>query len=75
MGILLNKFERKPDPRICFFEINLDFLHLQILQLAFNVCLLFFVMKALTFKLLYHFYILSSTSYIIIHYFLKIYLF
>ena len=50
MGILLNRFERKPDPRISFFEINLDFLDLQILQFAFNICLLFFAMKALTFK-------------------------
>ena len=50
MGILLNKFERKPDPIISFFEINLACLPLQILRFAFNVCLLFFVMKALTFK-------------------------
>ena len=49
MGILLKRFERNPDPRISFFEINLDFLDLQILQFAFNICLLFFVMKALTF--------------------------
>ena len=69
MGILLNKFERKPDPIISFFEINLDFLDLQKLQLAFNICLLFFVMKAVTFKSFVFFYILSNTLYIIIHHF------
>ena len=50
MGIFENKFERKPDPIISFFEINLLFLDLQILHIDFNICLLFFVMKALTFK-------------------------
>ena len=50
MGIFENKLDRKPDPMIAFFEINFDFLLLQILQLAFNICVLFFVMKALTFK-------------------------
>ena len=26
MGIFENKFDRKPDPRISFFDMNLDFL-------------------------------------------------
>ena len=29
MGILLKRFDSKPDPIISFFEINLDFLPLQ----------------------------------------------
>ena len=52
MGILLKRFERKPDPIISFFDINLLFLDLQMLQLDFNIYLLFFVLKALTFKFL-----------------------
>ena len=34
MGIFENKFDKKPLPSISFFEINLDFLPLQILQLG-----------------------------------------
>ena len=41
MGILLNKLERKPDPIISFFEINLDFLPLQMLHVDFNIYRLF----------------------------------
>ena len=46
MGIFEKRFERKPDPRISFFEINLDFLPLQMLHVDFNIYLLGFVMKA-----------------------------
>ena len=52
MGILLKRFERKPDPNISFFDINLDFLPLHMLHVDFNIYRLFFVMKALTFKFL-----------------------
>ena len=75
MGIFEKRFERKPDPRISFFEINLDFLPLQMLHVDFNIYLLFFVMKALAFKSLNFFYISISTLYILIFYFLKNYFF
>ena len=55
MDIFEKRFERKPDPRTSFFETNLLFLPLQTLQLDFNIYLLFFVMKALTFKSLVSF--------------------
>ena len=35
MGILLKRSDKKPDPKISFFEMNLDFLDLQILQCRF----------------------------------------
>ena len=66
MGILLNRFEINPDPKISFFDINVAFLPLQILQLAFNIYLLFFVMKALTFKSFVSF--LHFKQYIIYNY-------
>ena len=50
MGILLKRFERKPDPIISFFETNLLFLPLQALHVDFNIYLLFLPMKALTYK-------------------------
>ena len=50
MDILLNRFERKPDPIISFFEKKLLFLPLQTLYVDFNIYLLFLVMKAFTFK-------------------------
>ena len=74
MGIFENKFERKPDPNISVFETNLAFLPLQILQLDFNIYLLFFVMKALIFKSLVSF--LHFKQYIIYNYisfFLKLF--
>ena len=55
MGIFENKFDRKPDPRISFFETNLLFLPLQMLQLLFNIYRLFLLMKALKFKSLVSF--------------------
>ena len=71
MGILLNRFERKPDPIISFFDINLLFLELHTLHVDFNIYLLFFVMKALTFKSFVFFYVSNSTLYMIIYHFLK----
>ena len=43
MGILLKRFERKPDPTISIFDMNLDFLPLQMLHVDFNIYLLFFL--------------------------------
>ena len=51
MGIFEKKFDKKPDFRI-FFDINLDFLPLHMSHVDFNIYLLFFVMKVLTFKFL-----------------------
>ena len=75
MGIFEKRFERKPDPRISFSDINLLFLPLHMLHVDFNIYLLFFDMKALTFKSLVSFYISNSTLYIIIYHFLKNYFF
>ena len=36
MGILLKRFDKKPDPNISFFETNLAFIPLQMLQLDFK---------------------------------------
>ena len=47
MGIFEKRFERKPDPRISFFDINLDFLPLQMLHVDFNIYLLFFCHESL----------------------------
>ena len=66
MGILLKRFERKPDPIISFFDINLLFLDLHTLHVDFNIYRLFFVMKALTFKSLVSF--LHFKQYIIYNY-------
>ena len=55
MGIFENKFDRKSDPNITFFETNLLFLDLQTSHVDFNIYRLFFVMKALTFKSLVSF--------------------
>ena len=55
MGILLKRFDRKPDPIISFFKINLDFLPLQMLHVYLNIYRLFLLMKALTFKSLVSF--------------------
>ena len=66
MGILLKRFDRKPDSIISFFDMNLDFLPLQILHIDFNIYLLFFVMKASTFKSLVSF--LHFKQYIIYNY-------
>ena len=55
MGIFENKFDRKPDPRISLFDMNLDFLPLQMLHVDFNIYRLFLLMKALTFKSLVSF--------------------
>ena len=41
MGIFEKRFERKPDPRTSFFDMNLDFLPLQMLHVDFNIYLLF----------------------------------
>ena len=43
MGIFENKFDKNPLPYISFFEIDFDFIPLQILQLLINIYLLFFV--------------------------------
>ena len=75
MGILRKRFDRKPDHRISFFEINLLLLLLQMLHADFNIYRLFLLMKALTFKSLVSFYILNSTLYILIYHFLKNYIF
>ena len=75
MGIFEKKFDKKPDPRISLFEINLLLLPLQMLHVDFNIYRLFLLMKALTFKSLAFFYILSSTFYVIIYHFLKNYFF
>ena len=37
MGILLKRFERKPDPIISFFDINLLLFDLHILHIDFNI--------------------------------------
>ena len=66
MGIFEKGFERKPDPRISYFDMNLDFLPLQMLHVDFNIYLLFFVMKALTFKSFVSF--LHFKQYIIYNY-------
>ena len=42
MGIFEKRFEKKPDPRTSFFDINLDFLPLHMLHVDFNIYLLFF---------------------------------
>ena len=55
MDILLERFERKPDPIISLFETNLLFLPLQMLHVDFNIYRLFLLMKALTFKFLVSF--------------------
>ena len=55
IGIFEKRFDKKPDPIISFFETNLLFLPLQMLHVDFNIYLLFFVMKALTFKSLVSF--------------------
>ena len=41
MGIFENKFERKPDSIISFFDINLLFLDLHTLHVDFKIYLLF----------------------------------
>ena len=56
MGIYEKRLERKPDPIISFFEINLDFLALQMLHVDFNIYRLFLFMKALTFTFLLCFF-------------------
>ena len=66
MGIFEKRFERKPDPRISFFDINLDFLPLHMLHVDFNIYLLFCVIKALTFKSFVSF--LHYKQYIIYNY-------
>ena len=66
MGIFENKFERKPDPIISFFDINLLFLDLHTFHVDFNIYRLFFVMKALTFKSFVSF--LHFKQYIICNY-------
>ena len=43
MGIFEKRFERKPDPRISFFETNLLFVPLQTLQLDFNIYIYYFL--------------------------------
>ena len=37
MGIFEKRFDRKPDPIISFFDMNLDFLPLQMLHVDFNI--------------------------------------
>ena len=66
MGIFEKIFQRKPDPRISFFEINLDFLPLQMSHIDFNIYQLFLFMKALTFKSFVSF--LHFKQYIIYNY-------
>ena len=41
MGIFEKRFDKKPDPKISFFERNLDFLPLHTLHVDFNIYLLF----------------------------------
>ena len=66
MGIFEKRVDMKPDPRISFFEINLDFLPLQMLHVDFNIYRLFLLMKALTFKSLVS--LLHFKQYIIYNY-------
>ena len=42
MGIFEKKFDKKPDPIISFFEINLLLLPLHMLHVDFNIYPLFF---------------------------------
>ena len=56
MGIFEKILERKPDPKISFFDMNLDFLPLQMLHVDFNIYRIFLLMKALTFKSLVSFF-------------------
>ena len=41
MGIFEKKFDKKPDPIISFFDMNLDLLPLQMLHVDFNIYRLF----------------------------------
>ena len=66
MGIFEKRFDKKPDPRISFFETNLLFLPLQIYMLILTYIYYFFVMKTLTFKSLVSF--LHFKQYIICNY-------
>ena len=42
MGIFEKRFERKPEPRISFFKINLLLLPLQMSHVDFNIYLLLY---------------------------------
>ena len=55
MGIFEKRFDKKPDPIMSFFEINLLLLPLQMLHVDFNIYRLFLLMKALIFKSLVSF--------------------
>ena len=37
MGIFEKRFDKKPDPKISFFEINLLLLRIQMLHVDFNI--------------------------------------
>ena len=60
MGILLNRFDKKPSA--CCFDTNFDFLDLQILHIDLTIYFLFLVINPFEFKSLNCFFTFKTIS-------------